>query len=147
MVQKTFQFNEFWPFKLLSKNSKVYRDSNSQSESPLGNVWAHSLTFSCFPRNVSVTTKLHFRPAPFHALALVTNPRPRLRSRHYSWIREIHMVKMMGIIVCVRWKSFKVYHTWQKGLNPYCSPFLPYILIPVKNNESKVVKFFKTTIF
>jgi len=45
------------------------------------------------------------------------------------------------------WKSIKVYHTWQKGLHLYCSPFLPYIFIPIKNNESKVVKNLKRTIF
>jgi hypothetical protein len=42
---------------------------------------------------------------------------------------------------------FKVYHIGQKGPSPYCSPFLPYILIPIKNNKSKVVKIFKRTIF
>ncbi len=45
------------------------------------------------------------------------------------------------------WKSFKVYHTWRKGLNLSCTPFLPYILIPMKNNESKVVKNFRRIIF
>jgi hypothetical protein len=34
-----------------------------------------------------------------------------------------------------------------KGLSPYYSSFLPYILIPIKNNESKVVKIFRKTIF
>jgi len=47
----------------------------------------------------------------------------------------------------IEWKSFKVYHTRWKGLSPYCSIFLPYILIPIKNNESKVLKIFKKTIF
>jgi hypothetical protein len=47
----------------------------------------------------------------------------------------------------IKWKSFKVYHTRWKGLSPYCSIFLPYILIPIKNNESKVLKNFKRTIF
>jgi hypothetical protein len=44
-------------------------------------------------------------------------------------------------------KPFKVYHIGWKGPSPYYSPFLPYILIPIKNNESKVVKIFKRTIF
>jgi hypothetical protein len=30
---------------------------------------------------------------------------------------------------------------------PYYNPFLPYILIPIKNIESKVVKIFKRSIF
>ncbi len=47
----------------------------------------------------------------------------------------------------VGWKSFKVYHAWQKGPSLYCSFFLPYILIPIKNDESKVFKIFKRTIF
>jgi hypothetical protein len=38
------------------------------------------------------------------------------------------------------WKFFKVYHIGWKRPSPYCSPFLLYILIPIKNNESKFVK-------
>jgi hypothetical protein len=45
------------------------------------------------------------------------------------------------------WKSFKVYHIGQKRPSPYNSHFLPYILIPIKNNESNVVKNVKRTIF
>jgi hypothetical protein len=45
------------------------------------------------------------------------------------------------------WKSFKVYHTKGKGPNPYYNPFLSYILIPIKNNESNVVKNFKRNVF
>jgi hypothetical protein len=44
------------------------------------------------------------------------------------------------------WKSFKVYHIGWKGLSPCYKFFLPYILIPIKNNESKV-KIFRKTIF
>ncbi len=40
--KKTFQSNEFWPLKSLSKNSKVHWDSNSENESPFTNVWVHS---------------------------------------------------------------------------------------------------------
>jgi hypothetical protein len=50
-------------------------------------------------------------------------------------------------IYIVRWKPFKVYHIGQKRPNPYYNPSLSYILIPMKNNESKVVKIFKKTIF
>jgi len=45
------------------------------------------------------------------------------------------------------WKSFKVYHIGWKGPSPYYNSFLHYILIPIKNNESKVVKNFKKIIF
>jgi hypothetical protein len=37
-------------------------------------------------------------------------------------------------------KTLKVYHTWWKRHNLYYNPFLPYILIPIKNNESKFSK-------
>ncbi len=30
----------------------------------------------------------------------------------------------------------------EKGPCPYCNPFLPHILISIKNNESKAVKCF-----
>jgi hypothetical protein len=45
------------------------------------------------------------------------------------------------------WKSSKVYHIWPKMPNPYYNSFLPFILIPIKNNESKLVKIFKRIIF
>lgn len=45
------------------------------------------------------------------------------------------------------WKSSKVYHLGWKGPNPYCNPFFPYILILIKSNESKSVKYFINTIF
>jgi hypothetical protein len=45
--------------------------------------------------------------------------------------------------ILLRWKSFKVYHIGWKGPSPYCNPFFPYILIPIKINESKVVKNFR----
>jgi hypothetical protein len=44
------------------------------------------------------------------------------------------------------WNFFKVYHTRRKGPSPYYNPFLPNILIPIKN-ESKVVKNFRSIIF
>jgi hypothetical protein len=53
---------------------------------------------------------------------------------------NLHKYKSLG------WKSFKVYHIRQKGPSPYNNHFLSYILIPI-NNESKVVKIFKRTIF
>jgi hypothetical protein len=42
-----------------------------------------------------------------------------------------------GVYNCngLGWKSFKVHHIGWKGPNPYYNPFLPYILIPIKNNE------------
>jgi hypothetical protein len=49
--------------------------------------------------------------------------------------------------VWLGWKSFKVYHIGWKGPSPYYNPSLPYILIFIKNNESKVVKIFRRTIF
>jgi hypothetical protein len=45
------------------------------------------------------------------------------------------------------WKSFKVYHLGWKWPNFYWSPFFPYILIPVKINESKSVKYFISITF
>jgi hypothetical protein len=46
-------------------------DSNSQSGSPFGRVWVHSLTLFHIPESVNVTPGLHFGPTPFHAFALV----------------------------------------------------------------------------
>jgi hypothetical protein len=46
-----------------------------------------------------------------------------------------------------RWKSFKVYHTRQKGPSLYYNFFYPIFFIHIKINESKAVKIFKRTIF
>jgi len=62
---------------MLPEDLGIQWDSNSQSGSPLGNVWAHSLTFSHTFGNVNVTPGLHSQPAPFHAFALVMSPRLR----------------------------------------------------------------------
>jgi hypothetical protein len=84
MIKKTLQSNEFWPLKSLSNHLKVQKGSNSQSESLFESlfesVWVHSLTLSYTPMSMDVTLELHFRLAPFHALALIVSP--RLRSWH-----------------------------------------------------------------
>jgi hypothetical protein len=63
---------------------------------------------------------------------------PTLKFQPFKYVldQSIHM-----------WKSFKVYHTRRKGPNPCCNLFLLYILIPIKSNESKVVKYLKRIIF
>jgi hypothetical protein len=48
---------------------------------------------------------------------------------------------MFTIFFAKGWKSFKVYHTRQKGLSPYFNPILPYILIPIKIMNPKLLKF------
>jgi hypothetical protein len=60
---------------------------------------------------------------------------------YFCDLHNIHIAHSHG------WKSFKVYHTRRKRPSHYDNPFLPCISIPIKNNESKVVKFFKKIIF
>jgi hypothetical protein len=62
-----------------------------------------------------------------------------------SWLNLYLLTKNNNSLV--GWKSFKVYHIRQKRPSIYCNPFSPYILIPIKNNESKVVKKFRMIIF
>lgn len=69
--------NEFWPFKLFLKILGAHQNSNSQSESPFANVWAHSLTPSSIFRNVNVIPRLHSWPSSFHAFGLVTSPKQK----------------------------------------------------------------------
>jgi len=60
---------------------------------------------------------------------------------------ETHCLILIVInIYFLGWKSLKVYHIGWKGPSIYYNLFLPY-MIPIKNNESKVVKHFKKTIF
>ncbi len=65
-------------FKLLFKNSKVLWDSNFQSGSPLGSVWAHSRRLFCTPGNVNVILGLHSRPSLFHAPCIRCEPKVRV---------------------------------------------------------------------
>ncbi len=48
------------------------------SGSPLGSVWAHSLTLSRIPRSVNVTFGLHSQPSPFHAPCIGYEPKVRV---------------------------------------------------------------------
>jgi hypothetical protein len=45
------------------------------------------------------------------------------------------------------WKSFEIYHSWWKGPSFYCNPFLPYILIPIKIMNKKLLDFSKGLYF
>jgi hypothetical protein len=65
MVWGSLEFNELWPFQLLSKNLKVYQDSNFQSESPIRNVWVHSFTLSHTPESVGCDSSVAFPARTF----------------------------------------------------------------------------------
>ncbi len=71
---------------------RLRRNFNSQNGSPLGSVWTHSFPLSYTPKNVNVTPELHFRLAPFHAIALVASPRLK------SW--QETMEYLDGINLC-----------------------------------------------
>jgi hypothetical protein len=77
MIQKTFQFNEFWPLQLPYKNWGVYWDSNSQSGSSFGSAGVHSLTFSCTLGSMKCDSRAHFWLALLQALALFASPKLR----------------------------------------------------------------------
>jgi hypothetical protein len=64
-----------------------------------------------------------------------------LNERVDKWVIDKKLDFKLGL------KSFKVYHIGWKGPIIYYNPFLSYILIPIKNDEWKVVKFFKRTTF
>jgi hypothetical protein len=42
--KEIFNLTNFDPLKYLFENLRLHRDSNSESENPLGNVWINSLT-------------------------------------------------------------------------------------------------------
>jgi hypothetical protein len=89
-------------------------------------VWAHSFTFSRIPKNVNVTLGLHFWPTPFHALALVANPRlglwqcftqlshnPNLRKLEWTMNKWGNVINLLVSLVDNEW-----------GVLPKCS--FPY---------------------
>jgi hypothetical protein len=90
---------------------------------------------------------------PFHLMPLVLKMLPftwgcALHSNIYHIDYQIiSQFNKYNSWLISRWKSFKVYHIGQKGPNHFFHPFLPYILILKKINESKVVKYFKRTAF
>jgi hypothetical protein len=82
MVKENLQYNDFQPLKSFFKNSGLHRDSNSQSGSPFGSMWTHSLTLFRTPKSVNVIPGLHFGSHLFTPLALDTSP--RLRSWQFN---------------------------------------------------------------
>jgi hypothetical protein len=64
-----------------------------------------------------------------------------LQCAHGNELNMMHVVAWDTFACIARWKSFEVYHQGQKGFSPYYNPFSPYILIPIKSNESKSVKY------
>jgi hypothetical protein len=100
-ISKSFQwckeiFNPmFWPLKSLSKDLGFHKNFNSQGESPLGSVWAHSLTLFHIPKSVNVTLELHFRLVAFHASCLGREPKSKvmtyIKSKTYQlWSITLH---------------------------------------------------------
>jgi hypothetical protein len=69
----------FDPVQSFSENSGVRGDSNSQSGNSLGSVGVHSLTLFCNPMSMKCDSQAHSWSTPMQALALVVNPRLRLR--------------------------------------------------------------------
>jgi len=65
MISKN-DLNLFFCVYVHKSDLEVYWDFNSQSESPLGSLWAHSLTLSHTSRNVNVISELHSWPALLH---------------------------------------------------------------------------------
>ncbi len=67
------------------KIQKFQRDSNSQSGSPLRNVWAHFSHSFAFLGMWMWFPGYTLRPTPFHALALIVSP--RIRSWHPTQVK------------------------------------------------------------
>jgi len=82
-VSRTFQWYKiFNPMNFdpsnCSLNIRIPRDSKFQSGSPLGNVWARSITFFYTLESVNVIPELRFWPSPFHAHYLGCEPMVRV---------------------------------------------------------------------
>jgi hypothetical protein len=55
--------------------------------------------------------------------------------------KDVNPIKVLtSKLIELGWKSFKVYHIGWKGPRPYYIPFLPYVLIPIKNMNQKLSK-------
>ncbi len=101
----------------------------------------------------------HLAPPSIGRGSAFTNSRLRFMSHTHDkynhflgvakkvWCQKYLVISKIMAMDPFGWKSFKVSHTKRKGPNPYFNHFLPYILIPIKNNESKVVKICRRTIF
>jgi len=139
MVQGSFQSSDFWPFKPLFK---ILRG-------PFGSVWAHSLTFSRILKSVNVNPELRSPLPPFHALALVANP--RLGSWHLCF-HDINYWTHFYQCCTFRWRMNQLtisYGKWYNSLtqNKTCILVNPFtksihyqykmvVLSKYKSNES-----------
>ncbi len=89
---------------LPSKNSKVLWDSNSQSGSPLENVWIHSFTFSYTPGNMKCDSRASFLACTFASLCFSRKPKAKvMTSTNHTSSKAI--VWAYIIDVCV-WEMF-----------------------------------------
>jgi hypothetical protein len=77
MISKN-DLNLFFCVYVHKSDSEVHWDFNSQSESPLGSLWAHSLTLSHTSGNVNVISELHSWPALLHAPCFSREPKVRV---------------------------------------------------------------------
>ncbi len=69
------------PLKSFKKDLKILRDSNSQSESSLGNVWVHSLTLSYTPMSTKCDSRASFLPHTFASLYLGREPKVKVAAK------------------------------------------------------------------
>jgi len=67
--------------KLLFENLGVHWNSNSQSGSPLGNVWAHSLTFSYTPMSMKCDYWASLLARTFASPCLGREPKVRVATK------------------------------------------------------------------
>jgi len=68
----------FNPLKSLFEGSTIHRDSNSQSESSLGNVEVHSLTLSCIPGSMKCDSRPSHLAHTFASPYLGCKPKARV---------------------------------------------------------------------
>jgi hypothetical protein len=74
---------EFWPLKSFFENSRMHRDSNSQSWTPFGSVRVHSHplschSLSCIPGSIRSDSQAPFWPVTLQPLCLGREPKARV---------------------------------------------------------------------
>jgi hypothetical protein len=108
MIWRTPQSIGFWPLQLLSKHSRIHRDSNSQCGSSFGSVKVYSLTLACTPGSMRLDSQASFLARDLASLCLGREPKPKVVTIQFDYPVVLNMYKM----ICPNWQGsfFYTYH-------------------------------------
>jgi hypothetical protein len=89
---------------------KIHHDSNSQSGSPLGRVWVHSLTLSYTPGSMKCDSQASLLARTFVSPCLGHEPKVKVATQNHEWNPKVlnKFVFLVFILTISKYNS----HVW-----------------------------------